>query len=152
MPVTILNTGMLLCGKESSCKCRRHRRCGLDFWVKKIPWRRTWQPTPVFLPGEFHGQRSLVGYSPWSQRVGHDWATNAFKGFWDAVEAKQHQISRDKNSLLKARLSHQLAKPWAILNLSGVCSLQLKYSRQTIAKINKAKSWFFERKIKLTNY
>ena len=33
-------------------------------WVRKIPWRRAWQPTPVFLPGESHGQRSLVGYSP----------------------------------------------------------------------------------------
>ena len=36
-----------------------------DPWVGKIPWRREWQPTPVFLPGEFHGQRSLEGYSPW---------------------------------------------------------------------------------------
>ena len=34
-------------------------------WVGKIAWRRKWQPTPVFFPGEFHGQRSLVGYSPW---------------------------------------------------------------------------------------
>ena len=34
-------------------------------WVGKIPWRREWLPTLVFLPGEFHGQRSLVGYSPW---------------------------------------------------------------------------------------
>ena len=34
-------------------------------WVRKIPWRRKWQPTPVFLPGEYHGQRSLAGYSPW---------------------------------------------------------------------------------------
>ena len=34
-------------------------------WAGKIPWRRAWQPTPVFLPGEFHGQRSLGGYSPW---------------------------------------------------------------------------------------
>ena len=33
-------------------------------WVEKIPWRRKWQPTPVFLPGKYHGQRSLVGYSP----------------------------------------------------------------------------------------
>ena len=39
-------------------------RCGFDPWVRKIPWRRAWQPTPVFLPGESHGQRSLVGYSP----------------------------------------------------------------------------------------
>ena len=37
---------------------------GFDAWVRKIPWSRKWQPTPVFLPGEFHGQRSLVGYSP----------------------------------------------------------------------------------------
>ena len=40
------------------------RRPGLDLWVGKIPWRREWQPTPVFLPGESHGQGSLVGYSP----------------------------------------------------------------------------------------
>ena len=38
------------------------------FWVQKIPRRRKWQPTPVFLPGESHGQRSLVGYSPWCQK------------------------------------------------------------------------------------
>ena len=41
------------------------RRPGFDPWVGKIPWRREWLPTPVFLPGEFHGQRSLVGYGPW---------------------------------------------------------------------------------------
>ena len=40
------------------------KRHGFDPWVRKIPWRREWQPTPVFLPGESHGQRSLVGYSP----------------------------------------------------------------------------------------
>ena len=40
------------------------RRPGFDPWVSKIPWRREWQPTPVFLPGESHGQKSLVGYSP----------------------------------------------------------------------------------------
>ena len=45
-----------------------------DSWVGKIPRRRKWQPTPVFLPGESHGQGSLVGYSSWSQRAGHDWA------------------------------------------------------------------------------
>ena len=42
-------------------------RPGFDPWFGKIPWRKEWQPTPVFLPGEFHGQRSLVGYSPWSR-------------------------------------------------------------------------------------
>jgi len=39
---------------------------------RKILWRREWQPTPVFLLGEFHGQRSLAGYSPWDHRVRHD--------------------------------------------------------------------------------
>ena len=47
-----------LSGKESTCHCRRH---GFDSWVEKIPWRRERRPTPVFLPGESHGQRSLVG-------------------------------------------------------------------------------------------
>ena len=51
-------------GKEPTCQCRRHKRCRFDPWVRKIPWRKAWQPTPVFLPGESHGQRSLAGYSP----------------------------------------------------------------------------------------
>jgi len=41
---------------------------GFDLWDRKIPWRRKWQPTPVFLPGKSHGQRSLVGYSPWGRK------------------------------------------------------------------------------------
>ena len=41
---------------------------GFNLWVRKIPWRKKWLPTPVFLPGESHGQRSLVGYSPWSHK------------------------------------------------------------------------------------
>ena len=43
-------------------------RPGFDPWVRKIPWRRKWKPTPVFLPGESHGWRSLVGYSPWGRK------------------------------------------------------------------------------------
>ena len=50
--------------KEPACQCRRLKSCGFDPWVGKIPWRRAQQPTPVFLPGESHGQRSLVGYCP----------------------------------------------------------------------------------------
>ena len=51
--------------KESACQCRRG---GLDPWVRNIPWRRKWQPTLVFLPGKSHGQRNLVGYTPWGCR------------------------------------------------------------------------------------
>ena len=43
----------------------RCRRCGFDLWDGKIPWRKKWQPTPIFLPGKSHGQRSLAGYSAW---------------------------------------------------------------------------------------
>ena len=53
-------------GKESAC--RRHKRHGFDPWVRKIPSRRAGQPTLVFLPGEYHGQMSLVGYSPWGHQ------------------------------------------------------------------------------------
>ena len=51
-------------GKESTCQCRGGKRHKFHPWVRKIPWRRKWQPTPVFLPGKSHGWRSLAGYSP----------------------------------------------------------------------------------------
>ena len=66
-------------GKEPVCQCRRHKRYGFNPWVRKTPWRRKWQLTPVFLPGKSHGQKSLVGYSPWGCRVRHDLAT---KSYW----------------------------------------------------------------------
>ena len=52
-------------GKEFTCQCRNHKGRGFDPWVRKTPWRREWQPTPVFLLGESHGERSLAGYSSW---------------------------------------------------------------------------------------
>ena len=58
-------------GKESTCQCRRHKKHGFDLWVRKIPWRGKWQATPVFLPRNFHGQRSLAMRS---QRIGYYWA------------------------------------------------------------------------------
>ena len=62
-----------LSGKESASQ---YKRRGFKPWVGKIPWRRKWQPPPVILPGESHGQRSLAVYSLWDlQRVGHDLAT-----------------------------------------------------------------------------
>ena len=47
--------------------CLQWGRPGFDPWVGKISWRRKWQPTPVLLPGKFHGRRNLVGYSPWGR-------------------------------------------------------------------------------------
>ena len=66
-----------LSSKESGCQWKRH---GFYPWVRKFPWRRKWQPTPVFLPGNSHGQRSLVGYSlQGCKRVSHDWATKQWQ-------------------------------------------------------------------------
>ena len=55
-------------GKERRLQSRRLRRARFDPWVEKIPLRRKWQPTPVLLPGEFHGQRSQVGYSLYGRK------------------------------------------------------------------------------------
>ena len=57
---------------RNPCQCRRSR---FYPWIRKIPWRRKWQPAPVFLPGEFHGQRSLVGYNLCDHRVRHKQVT-----------------------------------------------------------------------------
>ena len=92
-----------LTGKEPACQCRRP---GFHPWVRKIPWRRKWQPTPVFLPGKSHGQRSLVGYSPRScKRVSQDLVTKQqqyFKWihvknwcFWTVVLEKTLESSLD---------------------------------------------------------
>ena len=51
-------------GSKGKRICLQCRRPGFNLWVEKIPWRWEWQPTPVILPGEFHGQRSLMDYSP----------------------------------------------------------------------------------------
>ena len=55
-------------GKEPNCQCRRHKSHLLDPWVWKIPWRRAWQPTSVFLPGESHGQEEPGGDSLWGHK------------------------------------------------------------------------------------
>ena len=65
-----------LSGKESTCQ---RRRPGFDSWVRKIPWRRKWQPTPAFVPWESLGQRSLTGYR--GCRVRHHWACT--EPFWE---------------------------------------------------------------------
>ena len=62
LPILLRGLPWWLNGKEFACHCRRLR---LDPRVGKIPWRRKGQPTPVFLPGKSHGQRSLAGFSPW---------------------------------------------------------------------------------------
>ena len=67
--------------KKSPCQCRRCKRCKFDPWVRKTPWSRKWYPTPLFLPGKFHGQRNLVGYSPWRCKE-HGGSTEHIINLW----------------------------------------------------------------------
>ena len=71
-------------------QCRRPR---FNHWVRKTPWRKSWQPTPVFLPGEFHGQRILVGCSLWGHRVRQDWATDTCISFSMDEEMKAEKVN-----------------------------------------------------------
>ena len=80
--------------------CLQYRRCGFDPWIGKIPWRREWLLTPVFLPGEFQGQRSLAGYSPWGHKES------------DTVEWLTHNIHK-ASGLLHSKDVAQKSGQWA---------------------------------------
>ena len=99
--VILLRLPRWLNGKQSTCQCRRHRRLGFNPWVRKIPWRRKWQPTPVLLPGDFYGQRSLVGY------IVHDIAKN-----WTQLcdFHFSYIVQHTKNSLRSARGTNSIPK------------------------------------------
>ena len=73
-----------LSGEKSTCQWEDTEE-SINPWIRKITWRRKWQPTPVIMPGRSHGERSLEGYRPWSHKsVGHNWAQVAFL-CWSSV-------------------------------------------------------------------
>ena len=93
------------------------RRYGFDPWVRKIPWRRKWEPIPVFLPGKSHGQRSLVGHSPWScKRVGHDLGT----------KHQQQNLNtwhlRQRNWRKSANIFGEVSPPWILCDVISFIS------------------------------
>ena len=90
-----------LSGKQSACQRRKCKRCRFNPWVREIPWRRKWQPTPVFLPGKSHGQRSLVGYSPWGHK-----------------ESDMTEHIRTNHYLLILRCSFHI--PWPIIKMNNL--------------------------------
>ena len=73
-------------GKIAACQCGRCKSLRFDPWVRKILWRRKWQPALVFLPGKFHGQRSLLGYSPWGHKESDiiEWLSTAH--MWNIIK------------------------------------------------------------------
>ena len=96
----------VLSSRESTCQCRGHRRCGFKPSIGKSPWRRKWQPTPVFLPGKFHGQRSLADYSPWGHEESNVtehahtmiYRVQIYEIFWAVERHQVYAISKCANS------------------------------------------------------
>ena len=84
------------------------KRLRFSLWVRKIPWRRKWQPTPGFLPGKSHGQRSLAGYSPWVTKSpgGHNWAHMHIKTLWERHSSRMKKVFAKHKSSIKI---HSLA-------------------------------------------
>ena len=107
-------------GKESACQCRRH---GLGPWVGKIPWRRKWQPAPVFLPGKSQGQRSPAGYSPWGHKESD--TIERLRGCLCTCAYTHTQHKQRLDRLVRTcpgRLCHD-AKSWTVL-LARPCGEQ----------------------------
>ena len=115
-------------GKECACQSRRHKWRGFSHWVGKIPWRRKWQPTPVFLPGEFHGQRCLVVYSLWdckeSDMTKHTHNTHTHSNFLlfslSNLESTTHQQVSLTWSLKLSWISPFLPCPLLVLTCLGL--------------------------------
>ena len=95
----------------------KSRRPGFDHWVRKIPWRRDWLPIPVFLPGEFHGQRSLAGkesdMTEWLTLGYLHYCIYVYKGFWPVIF-----------SVFVASLSGLNIRAMLVLKLIWKCSFQ----------------------------
>ena len=84
-------------GKVPACQHRRRKRHGFAPWVRKIPWRRAWQPTPIFLPGESPWTEEPGGLqSIGSQRVRHDWSNNTLRN-WPHVCSDQYVTGESWN-------------------------------------------------------
>ena len=96
------------------------RRFRFDPWVRKIPWRKEWLPSLIFLPGESHGQRSLVGYSPWgrkesdtTERLSKHTHTSQHRARQRKEEKKKKQCRKKKqdNEDREVRKSHTMKTP-----------------------------------------
>ena len=122
-------------GKESACQFGGHQRWGYDPWVRKIPWRRAWQPTPVFLPRE---SRSLVGYNPWGRKEldTTEWLTRTHTVIKHVIETRVDVLTEGSSwgawrlcggSLYLTSLVHFLCHMCKFfLNISLICIFKKK--------------------------
>ena len=136
---------MVRLGSEFACQCRRHMRGRFNPWVRKIPCRRKWQPTTVILPGKFHGQKSLAGYSlRGHKRIENDWVH---------AESQLRQKRKNKNKKgvrwaiddLVSNVSASL-KPWIFIDCTipkditrglqyNICSWKLTVSKSPLVSM-----------------
>ena len=99
-----VNLGLPQClSKESTCQSGR---CRFDTWVRKIAWRRKWQPTPVFLPGKSHGQQSLMGYIPWGN-----------KNCREPVRHSTRDKGHEEGGSAYAKVGSSQESPWIFLSI-----------------------------------
>ena len=108
----VLGLPMWLRVRESTFQCRTWKRRGFNLWVGKIPWSRKWQPAPACLPGKFHGQRSLVSYSPWGHKEVE--MTERLNTKWEVcVKCFSHpelwRLSQDRVLMVLLELRDELA-------------------------------------------
>ena len=107
-------------GKEPACQRRGHKRCGFHPWVRKIPWRRAWEATPVFLPGESHRKRSLAGYSPWGRKESDTTEWHSTRAH--AREAPYYQRDMRTSRREYTRSSYQWAPYTVLANATAMLS------------------------------
>ena len=111
--------------KESVCNAGRPR---FTPWVGKIPWRRKWEPIPVFLPGEVHGQRSLVGYSPWDHINGLDWLALTYLPNLEVTNTNKNTFLSAEGNVIYAQLwlfPFDLIRMWKLRNQLYLLLLQI---------------------------
>ena len=128
-----------LSGKDYVCQCRRH---GFDPWVRKIPWRRKWQLTPVYLPEKPHEQKSLMDHSPWGHRVGHDRATHkhAVLSVWTQSLIPTSQLTPTPETYRKPLLILTVLIKWVLVLEVIKCDCQISKGWNAISCQGKSNS------------
>ena len=133
-PYIICGLPRWLSGKESACQCRRCNRHGFNPWVGIIPWRRKWQPSPVFLLGNFHGPRSLADYSPWGcKRAGHKCVTEHMHTYIHPLPFGLPSHSGHCSALSTIPCARQ----WVLISSCIFISLFVELSRTSRVKVKR---------------
>ena len=120
-------------GKEPACQCRRHKRRGFNPWVRKIPWRRKWQSTPVFLPGKSHGQRNLEAVVhritkswTWLKQLSMHALNKQFQKSWGSCLKLQKVVAQgfaNESILIHSSLPHSLLR--SLVGKTGLSFLKV---------------------------